>query len=146
MDKLSNFTKPGSSYAGGSGSVSGPTLSESSRAAIKGTRWEAMDNEIDSNLGNKHSFVFHLSVSHSFNSILKCRMNLDSMSSQLSRLRVLGAAIGEEVDSQNEMLDRIHVKVERTNARVKDQDKQVYVLHRHEISFLLHFKKTFTFH
>ncbi|VDK85609.1 unnamed protein product [Litomosoides sigmodontis] len=99
VDKLSGLTKAGSSYTGGSGSASGPTLSESSRAAIRGTRWEDMDNEIDS--------------------------NLDSMSSQLSRLRMLGEAIGEEVDSQNEMLDRIQVKAERTNARVKDQDKQM---------------------
>lgn len=51
--------------------------------------------------------------------------SLDSMSAQLSRLRALGEAIGEEVSSQNEMLDRIQVKAERTDARVKDQDKQV---------------------
>lgn len=38
-------------YTGGAISQSGPSLSESSRAAIKGTRWEAMDNEIDANLG-----------------------------------------------------------------------------------------------
>uniref|UniRef100_A0A0R3RW72 t-SNARE coiled-coil homology domain-containing protein n=1 Tax=Elaeophora elaphi TaxID=1147741 RepID=A0A0R3RW72_9BILA len=100
VDKLSNTTnKAGSSCAGSAVSAPGPTLSESSRAAIKGTRWEAMDNEIDS--------------------------NLDSMSSQLARLRMLGTAIGEEVDSQNEMLDRIQVKAERTNTRVKDQDKQM---------------------
>lgn len=29
---------------------SAPTLSESSRENIKGTRWEAMDNQIDDNL------------------------------------------------------------------------------------------------
>lgn len=29
-----------------------PTLNEASRNAIKDTRWEAMDNEIDDNLGN----------------------------------------------------------------------------------------------
>ncbi|EFO23059.2 SNARE domain-containing protein [Loa loa] len=97
VDKLSTDTKAGSSYTGSG--LSGPTLSESARVAIKGTRWETMDNEIDS--------------------------NLDSMSSQLARLRMLGKAIGEEVDSQNEMLDRIQVKAERTNARVKDQDKQM---------------------
>uniref|UniRef100_A0A914DYI8 t-SNARE coiled-coil homology domain-containing protein n=1 Tax=Acrobeloides nanus TaxID=290746 RepID=A0A914DYI8_9BILA len=33
-----------------SSSNSGPTLSEKSRNAIKGTRWEAMDNEIGENL------------------------------------------------------------------------------------------------
>ncbi|VDK89190.1 unnamed protein product [Onchocerca ochengi] len=99
VDKLNNDSKRGSCYTEGAISASGPTLSESSRAAIKGTRWESMDNEIDS--------------------------NLESMSSQLARLRMLGEAIGEEVDSQNAMLDRIQVKAERTNARVKDQDKQM---------------------
>lgn len=99
VDKLSVGAKARSNYDGCVLSTSGPTLSESSRAAIKGTRWEAMDNEIDS--------------------------NLDSMSSQLARLRLLGKAIGEEVESQNEMLDRIQVKAERTNARVQDQDKQM---------------------
>ncbi|CAG9535201.1 unnamed protein product [Cercopithifilaria johnstoni] len=99
VDKLSSVSKAGSSYAEGAVSVSGPTLSESSRAVIKGSRWEAMDSEIDS--------------------------NLDSMSSQLARLRMLGEALGEEVSSQNEMLDRIQVKAERTNIRVKDQDKQM---------------------
>lgn len=53
VDKLSTVTKAGSSYIGGAKPASGPTLSESSRAAIKGTRWETMDNEIDSNLGSK---------------------------------------------------------------------------------------------
>lgn len=53
MDKLNSVTKAGSNYAGGAMPISGPTLSEGSRAAIKGTRWEAMDNEIDSNLGTK---------------------------------------------------------------------------------------------
>ncbi|VDD93169.1 unnamed protein product [Enterobius vermicularis] len=86
-------------YTGGAISQSGPSLSESSRAAIKGTRWEAMDNEIDA--------------------------NLDSMSAQLARLNELGRAIGTEVDSQNEMLDRIQMKTERNEARVRDQDTQM---------------------
>lgn len=52
-----------SSYNGSAVTASGPTLSESSRNAIKGTRWEAMDNEIDSNLGNYFKFPvpFHFS-------------------------------------------------------------------------------------
>lgn len=67
------------------------------------------------------------------------KKDLDSMSSQLARLRMLGKAIGEEVDSQNEVLDRIQVKAERTNARVKDQDKQVCALYGN----FLHLKKEF---
>ncbi|VDM45765.1 unnamed protein product [Toxocara canis] len=96
VDKLASDS---SAYSGGAVSASGPTLSESSRAAIRGTRWEAMDKEIDS--------------------------NLDSMSSQLSRLRMLGTAISEEVDTQNALLDRIQVKAERNDARVKEQDSQM---------------------
>ncbi|VDK40889.1 unnamed protein product, partial [Gongylonema pulchrum] len=52
VDKLSTASSANSSYSGGAVSASGPTLSASSRAAIKGTRWETMDNEIDANLGN----------------------------------------------------------------------------------------------
>lgn len=47
------------------------------------------------------------------------------MSAQLARLNELGRAIGTEVDSQNEMLDRIQMKTERNEARVRDQDTQV---------------------
>ncbi len=35
----------------GAMATTGPTLSESSRQAMRGTRWEVMDNEIDENLG-----------------------------------------------------------------------------------------------
>ncbi|CAD5220527.1 unnamed protein product [Bursaphelenchus xylophilus] len=78
---------------------SGPTLGAESRNAIKGTRWEAMDQEIDENLG--------------------------SMSGQLARLRMLGQALGDEVDDQNKLLDRIQVKAERNDHVVRHQDNQM---------------------
>lgn len=62
VDKLSTGAKAGSSYSGSVLSTFGPTLSESSRAAIKGTRWEAMDNEIDFNLGRKKNHVLHFEI------------------------------------------------------------------------------------
>lgn len=62
VDKLSTAGKGGSSYIGDLTPTSAPTLSESSRAAIKGTRWEAMDNEIDSNLGHKKFLYFILRI------------------------------------------------------------------------------------
>jgi hypothetical protein len=80
-------------------SACGHSLSESSRAQIQGTRWEAMDNQID--------------------------QNLDQMSTQLSRLRQWGSALGEEVDDQNRMLDRIHTKTERNDAVVRSQEGQM---------------------
>lgn len=63
------------------------------------------------------------------------------MSSQLARLRMLGKAVGEEVESQNEMLDRIQVKAERTNVRVQNQDKQVCTLYK---DFLYIYEDLFT--
>lgn len=60
----------GGSSASFSGTASGPqpTLSESSRNAIKGTRWEAMDNQIDENLGEWLDCIvyFHGNVSSVF--------------------------------------------------------------------------------
>jgi len=63
------------------------------------TRWGAMDAEIDS--------------------------NLDEMSMHLRRLNELGRGLGEELDSQNSMVDRIGGKAERVNVVVRDQDKQM---------------------
>nr|CAD2132919.1 unnamed protein product [Meloidogyne enterolobii] len=80
-------------------SACGPSLSESSRAQIQGTRWEAMDNQVD--------------------------QNLDQMSAQLARLRMWGSALGDEVDDQNRMLDRIHTKTERNDAVVRSQEGQM---------------------
>lgn len=47
------------------------------------------------------------------------------MSSALGQLRTLGKALGEEVEDQNEMLDRIHKKAERNDATVRRQDDQM---------------------
>jgi len=84
-----------------SGSSSGGvgSLSATSRSYIKDTRWEAMDNQIDE--------------------------NLDGMSAQLARLRTMGTALGDEVEDQNRMLDRIQVKAERNDMIVRHQDNQM---------------------
>ncbi|CAD6185718.1 unnamed protein product [Caenorhabditis auriculariae] len=92
----------GSSASFSGPSTGGPTLNESSRAAIRGTRWEAMDNQIDE--------------------------NLDAMSSNLRNLQRLGLDLGKEVDAQNEMLDRIEVKARRNDDVVRSQDKQMQKL------------------
>lgn len=94
--------------------VSNPTLSEGSRQAIKGTRWEAMDNEIDENLGGLLS-----------STTCAYQANSGAMSAQLGRLKVLGAALGDEVEDQNRMLDRIQVKADRNDAIVRSQDHQM---------------------
>uniref|UniRef100_A0A1I7UUZ0 t-SNARE coiled-coil homology domain-containing protein n=1 Tax=Caenorhabditis tropicalis TaxID=1561998 RepID=A0A1I7UUZ0_9PELO len=99
----SRLSETTTSISTSGGSFSGPsgqrTLNESSRNAIKGTRWEAMDNQIDE--------------------------NLDMMSANLRNLQRLGQDLGKEVDDQNKMLDRIHYKADRNDAIVRDQDKQM---------------------
>jgi synaptosomal-associated protein 29 len=47
------------------------------------------------------------------------------MSGQLARLRTMGVALGEEVEEQNQMLDRIQGKAERNDAVVRNQDTQM---------------------
>ncbi|KHJ91657.1 HAD hydrolase, family IIA [Oesophagostomum dentatum] len=99
-DTLGDLNSGGSSASFPGVNTSGvPTLSESSRNAIKGTRWEAMDNQIDE--------------------------NLDAMSQNLRNLRRLGEDLGREVDEQNQMLDRIQTKADRNDAIVRVQDKQM---------------------
>ncbi|KAF8358631.1 hypothetical protein PRIPAC_93626 [Pristionchus pacificus] len=56
----------------------GPTLSDQSRDAIKGTRWEAMDQQIDD--------------------------NLDMMAGTLQNLQSLGLAMGSEIEDQMKKL------------------------------------------
>lgn len=93
----------GTSGSGSSSSASAGSqqhsLNASSRAQIKGTRWEAMDSQID--------------------------QNLDGMSSQLARLQMWGKALGTEVDDQNRLLDRIHEKAERNDTVVRSQETQM---------------------
>lgn len=49
-----------SDYSNGSANHS--TLNKTSRTTIKGTRWEAMDNEIDDNLGNRDIFFLKIKL------------------------------------------------------------------------------------
>ncbi|CAJ0576243.1 unnamed protein product, partial [Mesorhabditis spiculigera] len=100
---VNNFASFGGSGGNSMGSSStgtgGPTLSQSSMNAIKGSRWEAMDNQINE--------------------------NLDGMSSQLANLKNLGVALGREVEDQNQLLDRIQTKAERNDVVVRSQDQQM---------------------
>lgn len=47
------------------------------------------------------------------------------MSNQLARLRMLGTALGEEVEDQNKMLDRIEQKAAKNDSTVRSQDNQM---------------------
>ena len=47
------------------------------------------------------------------------------MSANLRRLRGLGAALGSEIDEQNQLLDSLAAKADKTNTTVRDQDRQM---------------------
>uniref|UniRef100_A0AC34QZC8 t-SNARE coiled-coil homology domain-containing protein n=1 Tax=Panagrolaimus sp. JU765 TaxID=591449 RepID=A0AC34QZC8_9BILA len=98
-NKLSSHLSSTSSDSRFVPSSSGPTLSAESRNAIKGTRFEAIDNQIDE--------------------------NLDEMSLQLQKLKNIGKALGDEVEDQNQMLSRIQVKADRNDIVVRSQDNQM---------------------
>uniref|UniRef100_A0A915DI58 t-SNARE coiled-coil homology domain-containing protein n=1 Tax=Ditylenchus dipsaci TaxID=166011 RepID=A0A915DI58_9BILA len=49
----------------------------------------------------------------------------DEMSLQLERLRSLGTSLGNELDGQNKLLDRIHEKAGRNGEVIQRQDKQM---------------------
>ncbi|KOB78302.1 Ubisnap [Operophtera brumata] len=51
--------------------------------------------------------------------------NLDEMVQAITRLKGLGAALGEEIDSQNELIDTIHDKVEVADIKIGKQNKQM---------------------
>uniref|UniRef100_A0A7E4W8W5 t-SNARE coiled-coil homology domain-containing protein n=1 Tax=Panagrellus redivivus TaxID=6233 RepID=A0A7E4W8W5_PANRE len=77
----------------------GPSLCATSRDAIKGTEFEDIDNQIDE--------------------------GLDLISTRLRILRDLGKYMGNEVEDQNQMLDRIQHKANRNDAAVRKQDAQM---------------------
>ena len=85
-----------------------------------------MDNQVDQNLGiliiciSWTFLLFYFLTTKNLFSII-----LDQMSAQLARLRMWGSALGDEVDDQNRMLDRIHTKTERNDAVVRSQEGQM---------------------
>lgn len=64
-NQLSNIVErvnngQGSIGTGGQTTQQQHSLNASSRAQIQGTRWEAMDNQIDQNLGEFFNLKFHV--------------------------------------------------------------------------------------
>lgn len=51
--------------------------------------------------------------------------NLDEMVQAITRLKGLGTALGEEIESQNELIDNIHDKVEVADIKIGKQNKQM---------------------
>jgi synaptosomal-associated protein 29 len=47
------------------------------------------------------------------------------MSLGMSRLKNLAMGLGDEIESQNDQLDRINTKVERADTKVRDQNRQM---------------------
>lgn len=63
--------------------------------------------------------VINSAVSLNFSSIT------DMMSDGVSRLRMLAKGLGDEIESQNEQLDRINAGVERADIKITDQNRQM---------------------
>jgi len=82
-----------------SASYSGSSLPASSKEALAGTRWGAMDDEIDE--------------------------NLDLMAANLARLKNLGIGLADEIEDQNKLIDRLAVKADKADVVIRDQDKQM---------------------
>lgn len=51
--------------------------------------------------------------------------NLDEMVSSISRLKGLATSLGEEIDSQNDLIEDIHDKVESADGNINKQNKQM---------------------
>jgi len=51
--------------------------------------------------------------------------NLDQMLAGLSMLKNQGLALGNEIDSQNVLLDDISSKVDKTDVRIGSQDNKI---------------------
>jgi synaptosomal-associated protein 29 len=83
---------------GGPSSIGG-SLPAASKQNLVGTRWGAMDDEIDD--------------------------NLDLMAKNLSRLKNLGMGLQDEIDEQNKVIDRLSVKADKADIVIRDQDKQM---------------------
>ncbi|KAL4224058.1 autophagosome membrane docking [Mactra antiquata] len=51
--------------------------------------------------------------------------NLDMMSDGMSRLKGLAMGLGDEIEAQNEQLDRINAATDRADIKLKDQTRQM---------------------
>lgn len=51
--------------------------------------------------------------------------NLDMMSDGIGRLKGLAKGLGDEIQSQNDQLDRINASVDRADIKLKDQNRQM---------------------
>lgn len=49
----------------------------------------------------------------------------DMMSDGMSRLRGLALGLGDEIEAQNEQIDRINTKVDRADISIQDKNSQM---------------------
>ncbi|XP_043494682.1 synaptosomal-associated protein 29 [Polistes fuscatus] len=104
------------------GSTSSPTLSNSL-------------DQVQTNMANNHPSLKlqglldddeDQRISSSKNNITKVlEQNLDEMSGSLARLKGLAIGLSEEIDSQNDLIDNITDKAERTDITLQKQNKDL---------------------
>ncbi|XP_045503670.1 synaptosomal-associated protein 29 [Colias croceus] len=74
-------------------------------------------------LDQEQATVEPISDSQRINKMLDA--NLDEMVHHISRLKGLGVALGEEIETQNNLIDEIHDKVDTADIKIGHQSKQM---------------------
>ncbi|KAK2580086.1 hypothetical protein KPH14_012367 [Odynerus spinipes] len=107
------------------GSTSSPTLSNTLE-------------QVQTNMTNNHPTLKHRGlldddedqrINKSTNNITKVlEKNLDEMSGSLARLKGLAIGLSEEIDTQNDLIDNITDKAERTDIMLQKQNKDITYL------------------
>lgn len=109
------------SESSSSGSMTSPGLSNSL-------------DQVQTNMANTHPSLklkglfddeiqTNNSVSHNVSKVLE--RNLDEMSGSLARLKGLAIGLSEEIDTQNDLIDNITDKTERTDIMLQKQNKDL---------------------
>ena len=65
-------------------------------------------------------FIIHVQVTKTVHYLFS-----DMMSQGMERLKGLAQGLGDEIQSQNEQLDRINTGVDRADIKIKDQNRQM---------------------
>lgn len=82
------------------------------------TRLKGLDSE-----SQRQKYAGQNADSRRINELLDA--NLDEMVDTITRLKGLGTKLGEEIDSQNDLVDNIHNKVEVADMSIGKQNKQM---------------------
>lgn len=133
-DKDKDYSKPGDPRAGTSklqdtverNQASRPHPGERLRTDDGRGFYEEAEEDLDSKFmrGAKGQNQYFKPVTKSRKEEMM-NENLDLMSHGMERLKGLAMGLGDEIESQNEQLDRINSGVDRADIKLKDQNRQM---------------------